>query len=177
MFAPDSVQHVNVKVFVDAGSKVNLAEFIGVFHRWIQDGVRPELLIDVADYEHVPSGPGILLIGHQANYSMDNRENRLGLLYNRKDAIDGTFASRLAQALESALAACDLLEKEPLFAGKLKFDRNNLEVSVNDRLLAPNDETTWSGLRPHIEKAFPGAKIERVGEPRDLFRVSVRKTS
>ena len=49
-----------------------------VFHQWIRDSVCPEMLIDVADYRHVPAGPGVMLIGHEANYSLDNRENRLG---------------------------------------------------------------------------------------------------
>jgi hypothetical protein len=28
-------------------------------------------------------------------------------------------------------------------------------------------------LKPELEKYFPGAKLERSGEPRDLFRVLV----
>jgi hypothetical protein len=133
------------------------------------------MLIDVADYAHVSAGPGVLLIGHEANYSIDNRENRLGLLYNRKAVLDGTFQSRLAQAHRAALDACDRLEREESLAGKLKFDRNALEVFVNDRLLAPNNNETWEALRPELEKFFVGFSIERRGEPRDLFRVAVVK--
>ena len=142
-----------------------------------RDSVCPEMLIDVADYRHVPAGPGVLLIGHEANYSLDNRENRLGLLYNRKAALDGTFQSRLAQAHRAALEACDRLEQEAPFRGKLKFDRNALEVFVNDRLLAPNNDETWQALRPELEKFFAGFTIERRGEPRDLFRVAVTKSA
>jgi hypothetical protein len=131
------------------------------------------MLIDVADYGHVAGGPGVLLIALEANYSLDDREGRLGLLYNRKAVLDGTFASRLAQAHHAALAACDRLEKEPEFAGKLKFNRNEIEVSVNDRLLAPNTDETWQALEPELTKFFPGCKIARHGEARDLFRVSV----
>jgi hypothetical protein len=131
------------------------------------------MLIDVAEYRHVPAGPGILLIGLEANYSLDDRENRLGLLYNRKTALDGTFQSRLAQAHESALEACDRLENDPAFGGKLRFDRDKVEVFINDRLLAPNTAETWQSLKPELERYFPGAKIERSGEARDLFRVEV----
>jgi hypothetical protein len=165
----DSIQHINVKVFVRNPAAVNIADSVGVFHQWIKDTVCPEMLIDVAEYRHVPAGPGILLIGLEANYSFDERENRLGLLYNRKAALDGTFQSRLAQAHQSALTACDRLEKEMA----VTFDRQSLEVFVNDRLLAPNTEETWRSLKPELEKYFPGAKIERRGEPRDLFRISV----
>ena len=172
---PNSVQHINVKVFVADPAAVNIGDAVGVFHQWIKDTVCPEMLIDVAEYRHVPAGPGILLIGLEANYSFDERENRLGLLYNRKDALDGTFQSRLAQAHEAALAACDRLEKEAAFGGKLKFDRNKLEVFVNDRLLAPNTDETWQSLKPELEKYFAGSTIESHGEPRDLFRVAVSR--
>jgi hypothetical protein len=165
----NSIQHVNVKVFVGNPTTVNIADSVGVFHQWIKDTVCPEMLIDVAEYRHVPAGPGILLIGLEANYSFDERENRLGLLYNRKKALDGTFQSRLAQAHQSALVACDRLEKEM----PVTFDRQSLEVFVNDRLLAPNTDETWRSLKPEFEKYFSGAIIERHGEPRDLFRISV----
>jgi hypothetical protein len=169
----NSVQHINVKVFAKDSGAASLNDAVKVFHRWIKDSVCPEMLIDVAEYRHVPAGPGVLLIGLEANYSFDERENRLGLLYNRKTAIDGTFQSRLSQAHQAALAACDRLEKEM----PVQFDRQSLEVFVNDRLLAPNTEATWQSLKPELEKYFSGAKLERRGEPRDLFRVSVKTAS
>ena len=57
----------------------------------------------------------------------------------------------------------------------MKFDRNAIEVFVNDRLLAPNTEETWKALEPELRRYFAGYTIERHGEPRDLFRVSVTK--
>ena len=68
-----NIDHVNVKVFAKA--PVDLAAAIPVFHRWIQEGACEELLIDVADYRHVPAGPGVVLIGHEANYSLDCGRN------------------------------------------------------------------------------------------------------
>lgn len=171
----DAVQHINVKIFIADGATVELDEAVKVFHRWIKDNVLPEMMIDVADYQHVPSGPGVMLIGHEANYSLDNRENRLGLLYNRKSTLHGTFQSRLQQAHQAALAACARLEAEDVFRGKLKFNRDAIEVAVNDRLLAPNTEETWTALKPGIEERFRGYGVKRVGESRDLFRVSVTK--
>lgn len=158
------MDHVNVKIFAEG--PVDFHAVVGAFHQWIKDSACPEMLIDVAEYTHVPAGPGVLLIGHEANYSMDNRENKPGLLYNRKAPLEGSFQDKLAQAHQSALAACDRLG--------MKFDRTHLEVFINDRLLAPNTDETWQTLKPELEKYFPGAAIERLGEPRDLFRVSVR---
>jgi hypothetical protein len=170
----DAIQHINLKIFVADPGAIELADAIPVFHQWIRDSVCPEMLIDVADYRHVSAGPGIMLIGHEANYSFDNREKRLGLLYNRKAPLDGTFQTRLGQAYRAALEACDRLEQEAAFRGKLKFDRNAIEVFINDRLLAPNNEETWQAIRPEFERFFSGFTVERTGEPRDLFRVAVR---
>ena len=59
---PDSVQHINVKVFVQDAAAFEPAETVPVFHQWIRDGVCPEMLIDVADYAHVSDvllGPSV----------------------------------------------------------------------------------------------------------------------
>jgi len=172
---PETVQHINLKIFVVDEKAFVLSDAVVVFHRWIRESACPEMLIDVADYAHVAAGPGLLLIGHEANYSFDNRENRLGLLYNRKAPLDGTFRSRLQQAHRAALDACERLEGEPEFGGRLKFNRDAMEVFVNDRLLAPNSDETWEALRPEIEEEFAGFAIQRTGEPRDLFRVLARR--
>lgn len=173
MTDPNAFQHINIKIFAADGASINLADAVPVFHRWIRDNVCEEMLVDVADYRHVPEGPGVMLIGHQANYSLDNRENRLGLLYNRKAVLGGGLRDRLQQAHEAALAACQRLESDPAFGGNLKFDSDHVEVAVNDRLLAPNTEETWLALEPELEKFFPGSSLKRTGEPRDLLRVEV----
>src|SRR5258708_1266009 len=87
---------INSKIFTTPETSFDHTEAVKVFHRWIKETVCPELLIDVAEYSHVPAGPGVLLIAHEANYSFDNRENRIGLLYNRKAAVDGDFQTQLA---------------------------------------------------------------------------------
>ena len=43
--------------------EADLEPLIPIFHGWIQDQVSEELLLDVADYRHVPAGPGVMLIG------------------------------------------------------------------------------------------------------------------
>ena len=176
MTDPNALQHINVKIFVADAFSIKLADAVPVFHRWIRDNVCDEMLVDVADYRHVPEGPGVMLIGHQANYSLDNRENRRGLLYNRKAVLDGTLRDRLRQAHEAALTACKRLESDPAFGGNLHFELGHCEVFVNDRLLAPNTEETWLLLKPELENLFPGCSLERRGEPRDLLRVEVTQS-
>lgn len=165
------MQHFRVKVFGRAAEGFELHQAIPVFHRWIQTNALPELLIDVADYSHVPGGPGVLLAGHDSHYGLDLRKNRLGLLYIRRTAQDGSTAGRLRSALAAARAACEKLVQEPEFAGKLSFDFDEIEISVNDRLLAPNIPESYQELADELGAVLDGYTFRHDGEPRDLLTV------
>jgi len=167
------IQHFRVKLFATPESHPRLGEAIPVFHRWIQQKRLPEMMIDVSDYEHVPSGPGVILVCHEAIYGLDEGKGKLGMVYNRRAALDGTVRDRLRQAVGAAESAAAMLEQEPEFAGKLRFDRKSWEVVVNDRALAPNNEATWKTLEPVIGEVFAGAKLQHHPDPRELFRVTV----
>ena len=173
-----SLQHVNVKIAAADAGGFDLTRIIPVFHRWIQEGVlTDELAIDVADYRHVPDGPGVILVAHEAIYGMDLGDGALGLLYDRRAVVEGTTQERLLQAARAALNACRLLEEEPDLEGTLCFDGGRIQVSVNDRAIAPNTDDTDRALRPELERlleALWGAgdhAIERLGEPRDRYRL------
>ncbi len=174
------IQHFRVKVFATPDSHPRLGNAIPVFHRWIQDKRLPEMMIDVSDYEHVPSGPGVILVCHEAIYGLDEGKGRLGMLYNRRTALNGSVEERLRQAIAAAESAAGMLEQEPEFAGKLRFNRKAWEVAVNDRALAPNNEDTWEALEPVIRKVFDdklGAGQYQLqnhaADARELFRVTV----
>ena len=171
------LQHVNVKLFVKNPEEVDLEALIPVFHSWIQNQASGELLLDVADYRHVRSGPGVVLIGHQGNYSLDNTGGRLGVRYNRKAALEGTNQDRLVQATQAALAACQRLETEPRLDGKIQFNGREMEVFINDRLLAPNTPETRaaadSEFRTFFSTLFGDSRIHGVvpaGSPQPVFR-------
>lgn len=140
----------------------------------------PEMLIDVADYKHVPDGPGVMIIGNQVDYSIDLQEGRLGVLYNRKGVVDLDAQGALKQAFEAARNAAKLLEQEEAFKGKLKFDAGDVEVIINDRVVAPNTDATYDALAPEIKKFFAGLYgnddfvLEHRGEPRERLRVGVK---
>jgi hypothetical protein len=179
------IQHVNVKIFADPSPAdpsrdrqgAVLSATPAVFQRWIRESVAEELLIDVADYRHVPAGPGVVLVGHEANYSLDNGGRRLGLLYNRKGQLKGGAEENIAQALGAALAACRRLEEEPEFEGGLKFGRD-IEIIINDRALAPNTDEAFASLQPAIEgalRAVYGAvefNLARLGDTRERLRIA-----
>jgi hypothetical protein len=146
------LQHVNIKLFVD-GSEASLEPLVPIFHRWIQEKVFEELLLDVADYRHVHAGPGVMLIGHEANYSVDNTDNKLGILYNRKAVVEGTNQDRFRQAACAALKACQRLEAEPKLEGRIRFKGKQIQLLINDRFLAPNTVETRAAFEPEL-KAF-----------------------
>jgi hypothetical protein len=145
---------IGVKIFVTNPQAVNIRDFIPVFHGWIQQQkVADHLLIDVHDYSHVHNGPGILLVAHEGNFSLDQEGGRLGLFYYRKRPLEGGLEANLKRVLEIVLHACQLLEAEPKLDG-IKFDTKQILVLANDRLLAPNEPATADMLEPIIAIAL-----------------------
>ncbi len=140
------LQHVNVKLLLENPEELNLDAVITVFHSWIQDQVCEELLLDVTDYRHVQHGPGVVLIGHEADYSIDNTDGRLGIRYNRKAPLEGSNQDRLTQAVRAALAAAERLQQDMRLDAKLHFNGQDFEIFINDRLLAPNGQETRQAL-------------------------------
>lgn len=169
-----------VKFFLDTSNPIDTALFTGVFQRWIQENALGELLIDVADYRHVVQGPGTVLIGHESDYTIDNRDGRIGLLYTRKRQATEDVATQLRTALQRTLKAADLLEHEVAFKPALKFNLGEIEVRLVDRLNFQNNPTTFDSIKDDVTAVlgdFYGAaavQIEQVqGDPRELFALRV----
>lgn len=174
------LQHINVKLLLKDSENLNLDSVIPVFHSWIQNQIFDELLLDVADYRHVKDGPGLMLIGHEADYSLDNTDGIRGVRYNRKAPLAGTNLDRLIQAARSALLACQRLESmsdnkyyvkspDPSFDGRLQFNGLDVQVIINDRLLAPNNKTTREAVAPDFQrlasKLFGVPRPSRLEDP------------
>ncbi|HUZ46677.1 MAG TPA: hypothetical protein VMW54_08570 [Terriglobia bacterium] len=174
------LQHINVKFLVARPEGVDLEALIPIFHGWIQEQAWGELLLDVADYRHVYSGPGVILIGHEGNYSVDNTDGRLGVRYNRKAAIGGSNLDRLRQAALAALRLCKGLEADPSLEGKLRFNGREIEIIFNDRLLAPNTpaarEAVRAELAPFLQQMLAGSdySLSFNEEPRSLLQARVK---
>lgn len=172
------LQHVNIKIFGEGELPVNPEQFISAFHDWVREQAGETVLIDVADYSHVPDGPGVMLIGLEADYSIDETGGRWGLLYNRKGAQDGSNADRIRDAIQRAAAACLKLEQQFATEG-LTFSRTEFNLIINDRALAPNTSETREAARPEIETALNSAlghtdfTLEHHNDPRSRFRMSV----
>jgi len=151
------LQHLNLKIFAEESAQgIPFDAYIPIFHSWIQKKATEEMLLDVADYAHVPQGPGVMLIGHQAAISMDQNEGRLGLLYNRKVKEEGSPSDKLTRLFRWAFAHAKRLEDEASLGGKLRFKAGSLQLIVSDRLLAPNTEENGKALQAEVAKLLPG---------------------
>ena len=172
------VQQPFVKVYASR-SDLPIRELIPIFHAWIQKSRTGDLLVDVHDYSHVHHGPGIILVGHECQYGLDQGEGRSGLLYRRRRGDPEPASSALRGAVDKALAACSFLEVDS--GGKLAFDRNELRVGFDDRLRAPNDPATFAALRPDLDalagSLWGSGSIEQVGDPRAPFAARLRKAA
>lgn len=172
------VTRVSAKFWVaDPASVSPLAsEYIAVFHRWIQEAVVDGLLIDVADYGHVPDGPGVMLIGHEADRAMD-LSGGPGFRFEGKRS-RGPVADQVARALAGAASGAALLAADPALDG-VGFDPGRLRIGIADRIRVPNDDTTLAGLADAINAAigtvFPGVsgELSRQGDARRPFTVDV----
>ncbi len=173
------LQRINVKFYLEDPASLSAEEAFRIFNSWIPT-TPDEVLIDVADYSHLAEGPLTLLVGHEANYSLDNHSAEMGLLYSRKQPADGDLTARLASAFKAVLTTCRRLEEEPSLAGKVKFRSGDVSLVANDRLNATNDEAGENALRgaldPVLAQLFAGAEyaVERDDAPQLRLNLRIR---
>jgi hypothetical protein len=174
-------QKLQLKLYLtsESAKALSLESFIPVFHRWIRESALPELLVDVANYAHVPEGPGVVLIGHGSDYFLDLGEGRPGLLHNRKRA-GFAPAERLADLARRTLHAATLVEADPSLGGRVRFATGELLFRINDRLAAPaGDPATFAAVEAELgafaRRLYPeGATLARASGPKELFAVRIR---
>jgi hypothetical protein len=172
------LHRLGIKFFAADPASINLEDFIPLFHGWIQrQALQGHLLIDVHDYSHMQNGPGILLVAHEGNFSIDMSDGRPGLYYYRKAPTPLSAVGHMATVFKTGLDACRLLEKD----AKLQFKMDELLIIANDRLEAPNTEETLAELQPALTAALQEVfgplnfKLTREShDPKERLSVSVR---
>jgi hypothetical protein len=151
--ALEELQRIGLKLFAADGISLQPRELVPIFHRWIQtQAIGDHLLIDVADYAHVPDGPGVMLVAHEGNFCLDLGGGRVGLAYNRKTPAPGALGDRLRAVARTVLDACQRLEDDPALAGRIRFRGDQLLLFANDRLHAPNNADTLAAFRPALQQ-------------------------
>jgi hypothetical protein len=175
------LQKLSVKFFVEQPDNIPLTQFIDVFHGWIQasDGDYH----DVADYSHVHAGPGIVLVADDANISIDETENRRGLLFKQKRHLSGSNEERLRAVMAAAVKNCRKLEAEPGLRGKIRFGADEAVIWVNDRLVGTNTEQSFQELKAEVEpfgkKLYGNAELafERDTDPWKRLHVRMKSSA
>jgi hypothetical protein len=172
-------KRISIKFYAEAAPGFDITQAVPVFHRWIREHViTNELLIDVADYKHVVDGPGVLLVGHEADYGLALVDSRLELLYTRKrntgDSLVGAFHTLFAQSLHAA----HLLESDPELVG-LRIHTDKADIAILDRLHFANSDAGVSAIGHALESVlaavYPdGATVQRLAnDPRQPLTVQV----
>jgi hypothetical protein len=167
---------VQIKLYAKQAKEASLSSYIPVFHRWVRNAIPEEMVFDVADYTHVPKGTGVLLVGHAADYAIDQGEDRPGILYSRKrDLPEG--AQLVEDALRRVLVAAQTLDADPEVKGPKDFSTSELLIRFPERLHLKNDDSSFEKAKPFVEAALkallPGStyKLKRVGEAREPLSI------
>ena len=170
------LQKIEIKFFAVEREAVPLAVFIDLFHGWIQasDGVYH----DVVDYSHMHQGPGVVLVAPDFNVSVDETGGRRGFLFSQKTLLEGSNQERLTRVFQNALENCRHLQTEPALQGKIEFRFDEFEITLNDRLLAPNGAESYGALtaeiKPFVNRIFGGAPASLQQESDARRRVRLR---
>ena len=160
------LQKFAVKLFLNMNESYSSKDFIPVFHSWIQDKVIADhLLIDVADYSHIPDGPGVMLIAHEGHISLDQENHQPGIMYMRKTELDGTFNDRFNKILSTVIEAADRLRNNNI-DNDINFINNSFRFIANDRLYAENtieNQTLYKKkIKNVINEIYPDSNVEFV---------------
>jgi len=158
------LQKFGIKLYLTTNSSFDTKDFIPVFHNWIQDKIiEDHLLIDVADYSHIPDGPGIMLIAHEGHFSLDQENRQPGIMYMRKTEIAGSFKERFNMVLSTVVKAANHLSDNDV-GKQVDFKPNLFRFITNDRLYAENTADNQDLYKQKIQKSlddkYPGHQFE-----------------
>lgn len=148
-------KRLKIRQPLSAPEDFDLSEIIPVFHRWIQERSIPGGLIDVANYKHVPNGPGILLIGDEGDYSLEKVGGQLFFVYDRKRQTGDTLDESIAILLTTAQIALQMLAAESALG--ISPQHGGAEITLLDRLHYPNDQSTFDAINHSTAQAVAAA--------------------
>ncbi len=137
--------------FTDPG--VDPEELVATFHNWVRDRTLGGLPIDVARYNHVPDGPGTVLIGFEGDYAVDMSLGRPALRYTLKRQNEGSVAELVALAVGRLQQAAAQLADDTGHT----VDLAQVVVRIADKLVAPNTEATRQRVQCDVVAAVAAA--------------------
>lgn len=170
----EPIKRMEIRLFVADPNEVAWEEFIPLFTRWIQE--EPDRWLDIADYRHVPSGPGVVLVGREGHVAMDNRRNEIALLYSRREPYEGTNRERILAAFRDTFAFAERVSHD---LPKIRFRKDVCEFLVNDRVTFPNEPEIADAVASELQTVLPelslsGAALEHNPNPKERITFRIR---
>ena len=173
-------RRISIKFFSPEGAAGELSAAIGLFHRFIQEQTVEGLLVDVADYIHVPEGPGVILVGREIEYGLDSTGGRPGLLTTGKRIENTSLGDSLRTVLRRALVVIAAIEADGSTGAR--FDTRGFELRILDRLQGPNEAGAFDEAQKEmlgVLGEIPGGEalaVSRLGEetPRQVLALAAQ---
>ena len=173
------LQRIDVKVLARAPEPAPLDPILTVFDRWRKEEDAPSDWIDLADYAHMPQGPGVMMAGKREHFAVDTNEPGVGIL----DAdSQGAGRDRRGALCGGVPPAFDVRRRrlmgEAEWPAAIEVDGGRWVIAVNDRLQFPNNDATDAELKAGlVGGARSGVRRGRLstharGESRAAVRVS-----
>jgi hypothetical protein len=163
-----SSERISVTYLIE--ETVDLPAFIPVFHGWVREQSLPDLLVDVANYLHVPAGPGLLVVGHEGDYGLEVNVAGTYFRYTRKRGwAGGALRERVTQVWQVAQAGAVKLAQE----NGVGFVPQVVEVALLDRLVYPNTAVTFHTIAPELRTLFGGEVRWLEGDARQPLTVQI----
>ncbi len=170
------LQRVDLKLLLEAPADPDLDPFLVIFDRWRKAPGHPSDWVDLADYAHMPHGPGILIAGKRDTFSVNLNPPGPGLLTSVRGGLGGSLEQRFREAFRRAAELNAAVLGEPEFPPAMAPIEGAWEIFANDRLQCPNTDGTDRLLRAPLAAALevpPGA-ITRHSDPLGRLGYSVR---
>ena len=171
-----NLQRIDVKLLLDCPPDPDLDQFLVIFDRWRKADDHPADWVDLADYAHMPGGPGILIAGKRDTFSVNLNPPGPGLLTSVRSGLEGSLEDRFREALRRAREFNAAVMAEPEFPAEFSVREGAWEIYVNDRLGFPNTDPTDRLVRPAVAAALgvaPGS-LTRDPDSRNRLGYSAR---
>ena len=168
------LQKFGIKLYLNTNGIYKSKDFIPVFHNWIQENViSNHLLIDVADYSHIPDGPGIMLIAHEGHFSLDHEKYKPGIMYMRQRNLMGNFKERFMMVFSIVIQAANRLTKNNINK-EIDFLSDSFRFIANDRRVANNTSENQSIYKDAVQTALEEMYPKSIWEYKDVSNENER---
>lgn len=148
----NSPRRLGAKFSLKSQPRMQPAQILPIFQRWIQERRVAGMLIDVIDYKHVEDGPSVVLIADEADYSYDLADGQPGLNYIQKRELPDDLEAALRLVVLRAMQGAQALQAEA--PDDLVFDYSAVKISFIDRMRYRNDAAVYERLRPELSRVM-----------------------